>query len=302
MDHDSRMALAQELLPPGRESHTAGVVKMAAELAQRYGVDVDRAETAALFHDIFRYLGERAEAFLPESGIKPEDYPNANLLHGPLAAAYLQQKLGITDREVLDAVWYHTTGRPGMGLLEKILFVADKCEEGRRYPGVETLREAVRQDLDQCVLLILRQSMAHLKEKGEAADPMTEAAICYLEKRRNEGLTSENMAQYAARVLYDRKGEDIDIIHVADMTIIADYLVLATGNTTVQVKALCDELMEKMEEAGAKRFRVEGYGPGRWIVCDYGDVLVHIFHREEREFYNLERLWSDGANLRHYEG
>ena len=110
-------------------------------------------------------------------------------------------------------------------------------------------------------------------------------------------MTSGNIAQYAAQVLYDRKGYEVDVIRVADLTIIADYMVLATGNTPVQVKALCDDLTEKMEEAGHKCLRIEGYAPGRWIVCDFGDVLVHIFHREEREFYNLERLWSDGGNI-----
>jgi len=89
---------------------------------------------------------------------------------------------------------------------------------------------------------------------------------------------------------------------VADMTIIADYMVLASGNSPIQVRALCDDLQEKMAEQGVDCIRLEGYASGRWIVCDYGDLLVHIFHKEEREFYNLERLWSDGGNVERYEG
>ena len=74
----------------------------------------------------------------------------------------------------------------------------------------------------------------------------------------------------------------------------ADFVLERIEQYDIDLPVMYD--WEKMEEAGAKRFRVEGYGPGRWIVCDYGDVLVHIFHEQEREYYHMERLWMDGTN------
>ncbi|MGI5878748.1 MAG: ribosome silencing factor [Christensenellales bacterium] len=100
-------------------------------------------------------------------------------------------------------------------------------------------------------------------------------------------------AQRIARLLLDKKAQDVRIVDISDMTIIADAFVIASGRTVVQTRALFDELHEK---EGPPR-REEGYAAGRWILMDYGDILVHIFHQEEREFYDLERLWDRGNNI-----
>lgn len=100
-----------------------------------------------------------------------------------------------------------------------------------------------------------------------------------------------------AKVLDEKKGEDIQILDIADATVIAESFVIASASNTTQVKALAGEVEEKIEE---QPIRQEGYDAGRWVVLDYGDVLVHIFLREEREFYHLERLWNDGKNMQKY--
>lgn len=94
-------------------------------------------------------------------------------------------------------------------------------------------------------------------------------------------------------VLNNKKALDILAVNVADKTIIADWFIIASGRSTTQVKALCDELEEKAAERGLIARRKEGYQEGRWIVVDFGTILVHLFHPEEREYYNLERLWVD---------
>ncbi len=100
----------------------------------------------------------------------------------------------------------------------------------------------------------------------------------------------------AAKHLLMKKAEDVRIINVSDLTIIADYFILASGRSDVHVKSLCDEIQKFMFESGREQLRLEGYREGRWIVIDYGDILVHIFHKREREFYGLERLWTGGNN------
>lgn len=94
-------------------------------------------------------------------------------------------------------------------------------------------------------------------------------------------------------VLDNKKALDILAVNVADKTIIADWFIIASGRSTTQVKALCDELEEKAAERGLIARRKEGYQECRWIVVDFGTILVHLFHPEEREYYNLERLWVD---------
>ena len=93
--------------------------------------------------------------------------------------------------------------------------------------------------------------------------------------------------------LDNKKAFDILALNVSDKTIIADWFIIASGRSTTQVKALCDELEEKAAERGLIAQRKEGYQEGRWIVVDFGTILVHIFHPEEREYYKLERLWAD---------
>lgn len=97
------------------------------------------------------------------------------------------------------------------------------------------------------------------------------------------------------RILDDKKASDIIAIDVADKTIVADWFVICSGASVLQVKAICDEVLDRYEEIGLTLRRKEGYTEGRWIVLDFGYVLLHIFYPEEREYYNIERLWTDGA-------
>ena len=100
----------------------------------------------------------------------------------------------------------------------------------------------------------------------------------------------------ASKQLFLKKAEDVRLLSVSHMTIVADYFILASGRSDVHVKSLCDDIQKFMFERGKQLLRIEGYHEGRWIVLDYGDILIHIFHKQEREFYGLERLWVDGDN------
>lgn len=101
-------------------------------------------------------------------------------------------------------------------------------------------------------------------------------------------------------ILYEKKALDILAIHVGDKTVIADWFVIASGRAVPQNKALSDALEEKSAELGWTIRRREGYGDGRWIVLDYGDILVHLFHPEERKYYNMERLWDEDNQAVNY--
>ena len=110
----------------------------------------------------------------------------------------------------------------------------------------------------------------------------------------------QNQVESICEILYNKKAEDIVAIHVADKTIIADWFVICSGHAVSQNKALCDELEEKAPGLGLDLRRCEGYAQGRWIVLDYADILVHIFHPDERKYYSMERLWDENHNAIRY--
>ncbi len=109
-------------------------------------------------------------------------------------------------------------------------------------------------------------------------------------------MTQKDIALIAAKALDDKRAKDIVCLKVDEMTVITDYMVIATGRSTPQVKALVDNVEEELAKADLFAKRREGLTEGRWCVLDYGDVMVHVFHEQDREYYQLERLWSDGTN------
>ena len=104
------------------------------------------------------------------------------------------------------------------------------------------------------------------------------------------------MIEKIASILYEKKAQDIVALDVSGMTVITDGMVIASGRSALQVKTLADEVEDRLSESGISPLRKEGQQEGRWVVLDYGSVLVHIFHTQEREFYQLERLWESGEN------
>ena len=104
-----------------------------------------------------------------------------------------------------------------------------------------------------------------------------------------------------AQILDNRKAEDIVLIDVKGITIIADSFIICSGRSSTHIKTLADELEEQMAKRGIFKPRIEGYQEARWIVMDFGDILVHIFHNDERKFYDIERLWKSQDNFENYE-
>lgn len=105
--------------------------------------------------------------------------------------------------------------------------------------------------------------------------------------------SSPGIAYYISSAAANKKANDIKILNVSDISPIADYFVICSGNSTIQVKAIADEIEDKMEEKGYTLKHKEGYHGARWILLDYGNVIAHVFHKEDREFYGIERLWAD---------
>lgn len=105
---------------------------------------------------------------------------------------------------------------------------------------------------------------------------------------------SKEMARIAYRALEDKKGENIKIIDIGTVSVLADYFLIANGTNESQVHAMVDSVEEELTKAGYALKQVEGYGTGKWVLMDFGDIIVHVFDKENRLFYDLERIWRDG--------
>ena len=105
------------------------------------------------------------------------------------------------------------------------------------------------------------------------------------------------MAKLAIEALEDKKAEDIRVIDISEVSVLADYFIIAGGNNPSQIQAMCNQVEEKLGRAGAPPKQIEGYDTANWVLLDFGDVIVHIFDKENRLLYNLERIWRDGKQV-----
>ena len=110
-------------------------------------------------------------------------------------------------------------------------------------------------------------------------------------------MTSQEMAKIAHLAMEDKKAEDIKIIDISKVSVIADYFIIASGNNRNQVQALADNVQEELGKKGVDCKQIEGYQTANWILLDYNDIIVHIFNAEDRLFYDLERIWRDGKSV-----
>ena len=108
---------------------------------------------------------------------------------------------------------------------------------------------------------------------------------------------SKKMALLAVEALEDKKAEDITIIDISEVSVLADYFIIADGNNKNQVQAMVDNVQEELFKAGYEMKQMEGYREGNWILLDFGDIIIHIFDKENRLFYDLERIWKDGKEV-----
>lgn len=108
---------------------------------------------------------------------------------------------------------------------------------------------------------------------------------------------SKEMARIAYHALSDKKGEDIKVIDITGISVLADYFIIANGNSDNQVNALVDNVEEELHKAGYSLRQREGQASGSWVLLDFGDIIVHVFDKENRLFYDLERIWKDGKDI-----
>jgi predicted HD superfamily hydrolase involved in NAD metabolism len=190
MNREEALKKVRVQLTEHRYQHTIGVMETAVQLAKKYGADEEKAELAAIFHDYakFRPKEEMKEIIISQKFSKELLEYNEELWHAPCGAYLVEKEAGIADRDILDAIRYHTSGRPGMTMLEKVIYLADYIEPGRHFPGVEEVREIGLHDLNRGLIEAVKNTMNFLMKKNQPIYPDTFLTYNDLVKNRRISL------------------------------------------------------------------------------------------------------------------
>lgn len=162
-------------MPERRWTHTVGVMETAVVLAKRFDADPVKAELASILHDVAKYWQtSRMEMIIREEGLPAEllQY-DKELWHAPVGAFVAERDYGVSDIEILDAIRYHTSGREGMTLMDKIVCLADYMEPGRDFPAVHKIRDLAEHSLEAALIAGFDSTISHLLEQGRRVYPLT---------------------------------------------------------------------------------------------------------------------------------
>lgn len=189
MTEQAMLEKLRGMIDEKRFAHSIGVRDTAVMLAARYGVDTEKAKVAGLLHDCAKNVSkEESIRRCEEAGIplKPVCYIEKGLVHSYLGAIVAKTEFGISDEEILSAIYYHTTGHEDMPLLTKIVYLSDIIEPGRNVPNLEELRQLAMEDLDEALIQAINSTICHVLQKGSVLDCDTVMARNFLvqEKRR----------------------------------------------------------------------------------------------------------------------
>ena len=180
----------EKVLDPGRYEHTLGVEYTAAALAMCYGASIKNAQLAGLLHDCAKCLSDEKRLSICEKhniSVNEIERRNPSLLHTKVGSFLAMEEYGVTDPDVIHAILNHTTGRPGMSLLEKIIFVADYIEPGRnKAPNLDEIRQLAFVNLDRALVRILEDTLKYLNASGGDIDPMTQKTYDFYRTGKEE--------------------------------------------------------------------------------------------------------------------
>ncbi len=290
-------------LSQARREHVYGVVYEVEKMCDIYKEDKEKCMLAAKFHDIVREKSvEEINTLIKKYNLPKRYLSNVNIAHGKVANKIMKDIWKIEDAGILEAVSYHTTGRAGMTQIEKILFVADAIEPHRDYAGVSELRKIASKSLDEACLKIIENTILYLKKKGisEIDKDTLEAREWFkinLRENREGIMNIKDFAMLAAKVLDDKKGEDIEIFDISIKSSIADYMIIASGSNERLIGAMVDDVEDAFEKKGLNVRSIEGKKESGWILMDFGDIIINILTNEMRNKYNIEKIWTDCDKL-----
>lgn len=279
----------KEILEAKRFDHVLSVVDTALDINKSLGLNLDERQVAlaALLHDCAKKNEDLYfEKYKEKYNLSDNLFDNFFNLHTILGSIVAKEEYGINDSSILSAITNHTKGSINMTKLDKLIYSADAIEPGRDYPDVDKLRRLAKINLNQLTLAVMNNTIDFVNSKTKVDDKT------YLIRDSIRRDIMQEKLDIVVKACEDKIAEDIKTIEIGDKTSIADYFVITTGNSVLQTQAIANEVEEKVEKAGYEVLSKEGFRDGSWILVDLGDIIVHVFTKEKREFYNIEKLWD----------
>lgn len=270
-----------------RYEHSLNVSKFCGKLVDKYKFDIDKDKVllTGLLHDYAKFYSmEEYEQLVLEYNLDTYllSLPR-KILHSVFGGWAVKHELGINDEDILSAIEYHTTGKENMTILQKILFISDFCEEGRIGNVYDAARDLAFIDMDKCVYYILDSKIKHILERGYTIDANTQAAFRYYRKFKN--LNSGNKLENVLECINRNLVHDVNIYDLSSRHPLYDYVIVSTANSNRQMEACVSYLRDEFDLMGAE------IGEG-WTLVDLGDIILHVFSKEDREKYGLDKLYS----------
>ena len=270
-----------------RYTHVLNVAKFCGQLVDVHKLDVDKEKAilTGLLHDYAKfYSDEEFEELVLEFGV--DSYvlsSHKKVWHALLGRYAVQKDFDINDEEILSAIEYHTTGKENMSLLQEILYISDYCEEGRKGNVFDKARDLAFVDMKKCIYFILDNKIKHILDRGFPLDDITQRAYRFYKKYKN--LKSDNRLEAVLECINRNLVTDINIFDLSAHHPLYDYVIISNATSNRQMEACVSYLRDEFEIKGAEI--AQG-----WTLIDLGDIILHVFSKEDREKYGLDKLYS----------
>jgi ribosome silencing factor RsfS/YbeB/iojap len=280
-----------------RYLHSLRTVEMAERIVfkNKIAIDLEKVKLTALIHDYCKNVSkDEFLEIIKKYNLDLDFYKKTNfkIWHALLAPYIIEEELGIKDKEILNAIKYHTTGYEKMSDLDFIIYLADLTEKGRTFPEANMLRDLAYLDFKKAAVLTCYYQMKVL-ENWKTEIHLYSLAMYnnykYLLKEDN----LENLVK-VKDILEGIKLQNIKIYDVRRSTPLYDYAIVATASSSRQMQAVPLHLKK---EASLEIRGVEGPGDSSWVLIDLNSIIVHVFSKDQRELYALDQIWEDLPKL-----
>lgn len=314
----------RERLSEKRYNHTLGVEEMVIKIGKACLPErIDELRVAALLHDISKEYSEAEHLELIKRhnlSLTEEDLSSAELWHSFTAPCVVfDDFFEYSDKDILSAIGNHTVGSPDMSVFDEIILLADYIEMGRKYERCVKLRNDFLNDLSntcgvknsiftlhKAVVHSLNNNIEEFTSRGKNFHGRTlatrDAILAKIEGIKMDNFDLKNvdsgtLAREAVKILIEKKAIDVKLFDVREKSSITDYYINVTGRSMTQVASLADDIDSKLAERGRSANRIEGKRGNGWILVDFGDLIINVFDRASREFYNLDRHFPEESQI-----
>jgi ribosome silencing factor RsfS/YbeB/iojap len=277
---------------PQRLNHVLGVRDTAIELGKLHGCDLKKLEIAALLHDITKYESLEIHRKLIKSYYSNaeeilHEY-NPKILHAFSAVVVAKNKYGVQDNLILNAIQNHTVGRKAMSIYSKIIFIADYIEPNRTYDSCKKVRKIAYENLDLAVYTAINDSILFFEKLHEKIPKTAYEARKYYYEQLEGSLV--NKVQIIIKNLEKVNAQDIDVFDMREKSPFFDYLIIASVTSNRQLQASYQHVSDELVKNGFPAPKIEGKQSETWVLIDAQDVIINVFTKEERDFYDLEKM------------